>query len=161
MELTRLSAVAEAAAAAFVGKGAMDRLRRMADNRSVTGAYSALREAGFVWIRSALATPAVAFAKSRELIQACAASNGQDALSVVGDFILPPPDGEETRDFQTLHFDFGIPLVPLRDQDVARYTALFIPLSAVGVTAVTRLVPLDALLGQRRWPPIGRRFSRT
>ena len=41
---------------------------------------------------------------------------------------------------------------PLCDQDVARYTALFIPRSAVGVMAMTRLVPLRALLGQRPWP---------
>ncbi len=71
---------------------------------------------------------------------------------MIGDFILPPPDGQITRDFQTLHFDFGVPLLPMRDQDVARYTALFIPPSAVRVTALTRLVPLDALLAQRRWP---------
>ena len=128
----------------------MDRLCRIADNRLVIGACSALRESGFVWIRSTFATSVAAFATARELIEA--ASNGHGALSVVGDFILPPLDGEETRDFQTLHFDFGIPIVPLRDQDVARYTALFIPRSAVGVTAVTRLVPLDALVGQRRWP---------
>jgi hypothetical protein len=44
----------------------------------------------------------------------------------------------------------------VRDQDVARYTALFIPRSAVGVSALTRLVPLDALLGQRPWPGRGR-----
>jgi hypothetical protein len=118
----------------------------------VTGECSALRESGFVWIRSALATPAAAFAKSQELIEECAASKGHDALSVIGDFILPPADGEATRDFQTLHFDFGVPLRPVRDLDVARYTALFIPRSVVRVTAVTRLVPLDALLGQRRWP---------
>ncbi len=118
----------------------------------VTRAYSALRESGFVWIRSAADTPAAAFAKSRELIEECAASNDHDALSVIGDFILPPPDGEISRDFQTLHFDFGVPLRPLCEQDVARYTALFIPRSVARVTAVTRLVPLDALLGQRRWP---------
>jgi Taurine catabolism dioxygenase TauD, TfdA family len=124
----------------------------MGDNRGVAGACSALRESGFVWIRSALDTSAGAFAKSQKLIEECTASNGHDALSVIGDFILPPPDGEATRDFQTLHFDFGIPLRPLRKQDVARYTALFIPHSAVRVTAMTRLVPLDALLAQRRWP---------
>ncbi|MDQ6805868.1 MAG: TauD/TfdA family dioxygenase [Actinomycetota bacterium] len=118
----------------------------------MTGACSALRESGFVWIRSALVAPAAAFAKSWELIEECTASSGHDAPSVIGDFILPPRGGEATRDFQTLHFDFGVPLRPVRDQDVARYTALFIPRSAVGVTAVTRLVPLDALLGQRGWP---------
>ncbi len=121
----------------------------------MTGTCSALRESGFVWIRSALASPAAAFTASQKLIDACVASTGDDALSVIGDFILPPPDGEETRDFQTLHFDFGVPLRPLRDQDVARYTALFIPRSAVRVSAVTRLVPLNALLGQRRWPDRG------
>jgi hypothetical protein len=117
----------------------------------VAGACSALRESGFVWIRSAFATPAAAFAKSQELIEQCANSNGHKALSVIGDFVLPPRDGK-TRDFQTFHFDFGVPVRPLRDQDVARYTALFIPRSSAGVTAVTRLVALDELLGQRRWP---------
>lgn len=105
-----------------------------------------------MWIPSAFATPAAAFARSRELIEERTTSNGDGALSVIGDFILPPPDGEASRDFQTLHLDLSIPLHPQRDQDVARYTALSIPRSAVGVTAVTRLVPLEALLGQRWWP---------
>jgi hypothetical protein len=118
----------------------------------VTGARSALPESGFIWIRSAFASPAAAFARSQQLIEGCTALNGDDAPGVIGDFIVPPRDGKVTRDFQTLHFDFGVPVRPLRSQDVARYTALFIPRSAVGVTAVTRLVPLDALLGQRRWP---------
>jgi len=124
----------------------------MGDNRSVTAAFSALRQNGFVWIQAAFAAPAAAFARSQALIEECTASNGQDALSVIGEFVLPPPEGEATRDFQTLHFDFGLPLQPQCDQDVARYTALFIPRSAVGVTAVTRLVALEALLGQRGWP---------
>lgn len=118
----------------------------------MAGACFALRESGFVWIRSAMETPATAFARSQELIEECAASNGHGALSIIGDFILPPPAGEATRDFQTLHFDFGVPLRPVREEDVALYTALFIPPSAVMVTAATRLVPLTALLGQRRWP---------
>lgn len=124
----------------------------MGNNRGVVDGCSALRESGFVWIQSAFDTPADAFAKSQELIEECTACNGDEVLSVIGDFILPPPDGKTSRDFQTLHFDFGLPLRPVREQDVARYTALFTPRSAVGVTAVTRLVPLDALLGQRRWP---------
>ena len=118
----------------------------------MTGACSALREAGFVWFPSAFATPAAAFARAQEVIEECAEANEHGELSVIADFILPPPDGETTRDFQTLHFDFGLPLRPLRDQDVARYTALFIPRSALSVTAATRLVPLTGLLGQRRWP---------
>jgi len=118
----------------------------------VTGAGDAFDECGFVWIRSALPTPGAAFAKAQELIEECAAANGHDALSVIGEFILPPPDGEPTRDFQTLHFDFGVPFRPVRAQDVARYTALYVACSAGRVTALTRLVALDALLGQRPWP---------
>lgn len=116
------------------------------------GARSVLRTSGYVWIQSAFATPAEAFTKAQEFIEESTASSGEHALRVIGDFILPPPDGETTRDFQTLHFDFGVPLHPQRNMDVARYTALCIPRSAVGVTAVTRLLPLEALLGQRRWP---------
>jgi hypothetical protein len=103
-------------------------------------------------MRSAFATDSEAFAVAQELIEECAGSNGHEALSVIGEFILAPGDGDATRDFQTLHFDFGVPVRPVRDHDVARYTALFIPGSSVGVTAATRLVPLDALLGQRPWP---------
>jgi hypothetical protein len=117
-----------------------------------TEACSVLAEIGFVWVRSGFASDAAAFIRSHELVDECGALNGHGPLSVIGDFILPPPNGEVTRDFQTLHFDFGLPLRPQHDQAVARYTALFIPRTAVGVSAVTRLVPLDALLGQRRWP---------
>jgi hypothetical protein len=124
----------------------------MGDNRGVTGSCSALRDSGFVWLRSGFATPDEAFATSQKLIEERTASDGHDAPSVLGDFILAPPDGEPTRDFQTLHFDFGLPVRPLHDRDVARYTALFIPRFAANVTAVTRLVELNALLGQRRWP---------
>lgn len=113
--------------------------------------FSALEQTGFVWIQSAFASPAAAFASSQELIEEYIGSNGE-ALGAIGEFIVPPPDGEATRDFQTLHFDFGLPLRPLREQDVARFTALSIPRSAVGVTAVTRLVALRTLLSQRRWP---------
>jgi hypothetical protein len=122
------------------------------DNRGVTGASATLEKDGFVWIRSAFAAPDAAFVKAQELIDGCTAANGEEPLSVIGDFVLPPVEGEATRDFQTLHFDFGLPLRPQRARDVARYTALSIPRSAVGVTAVTRLVPLAVLLRQRRWP---------
>jgi hypothetical protein len=75
-----------------------------------------------------------------------------EPLTVIGNFNLPPPNGPASRDFQTLHFDFGLPLDPRTPQDVARYTALYIAQSDVGVTAVTRLVPLVPLLAQRDWP---------
>ena len=67
--------------------------------------------------------------------------------------MVPPLGGVATRDFQTLHFDFGLPLDPKVDQEIARYTALYVPADVVDVQAVTRLVPLVALLGQRSWPP--------
>ena len=105
-----------------------------------------------VWIRSAFDTPAAAFERAQELVEEWSPSNHPDALSVIGEFVVPPPDGEATRDFQTLHFDFGLPVHPQRNQDVARYTALLIPRSVCGVTAVTRLVSLRGLLGQRGWP---------
>jgi hypothetical protein len=116
----------------------------------VTAEVRALRNDGFVWLRAAFPTAHAAFVRSQELIEACSA--GQDELVVVGDFVLAPPGGKAAREFQTLHFDFGVPVHPQRDQDVARYTALFIPRAAVGVTAVTRLVALPALLAQRDWP---------
>ena len=73
-------------------------------------------------------------------------------LEVVGDYVVPPAEGSPTRSFQTLHVDFGLPLAPVRAVDVATYTALHVPLDAATEGAVTRLVPLDGLLAQRRWP---------
>ena len=87
------------------------------------------------------------------LLETCRLEQVLPSLSVIGDFVLPPLDGAETRDFQTLHFDFGLPLDPKVEGDVARYTALYIPADVTGVRAVTRLVPLAALLAQRSWPP--------
>jgi hypothetical protein len=107
---------------------------------------AALAEQGWTWIRGGFADPESAFSVARTLLDA------GGALEVIGDFVLPPADGEESRDFQTLHFDFGIPLVPKVPQDVARYTALHIPEGFGRTVAVTRLVPLGALLGQRVWP---------
>jgi hypothetical protein len=112
-----------------------------------------LNDRGFVWIRSAFPSSEEAFDAARTLIEPCCAANGLAELAVIGDFVLPPIDGQPTREFQTLHFDFGLPLDPKLDQDVARYTALYIPRSVRSVSAVTRLVPLAGLLSQRTWPP--------
>jgi hypothetical protein len=88
------------------------------------------------------------------LVEACWLQYGGPLpLSIIGDFVIPPLEGPETRDFQTLHFDFGLPLDPKVEQDVARYTALYIPTDVADVQAITRLVPLAALLEQRSWPP--------
>jgi hypothetical protein len=113
-----------------------------------------LSDRGFVWIRSFFPTSGQAFDAAHALIEACCAANGVSELAVIGDFVLPPVDGQQTREFQTLHFDFGLPLGPRRDQDVARYTALYIPSGVGSVSAVTRLVLLAQLLSQRTWPPL-------
>jgi len=110
-----------------------------------------LTENGFVWLRERLREPAGACRLARRLVDACCDVEGA-ALEVVGSFVLPPPDGRESRDFQTLHFDFGLPLDPASELDVGRFTALHIPFGFEGVSAVTRLVPLAPLLGQRVWP---------
>jgi hypothetical protein len=111
-----------------------------------------LRENGFVLLDEQFLRADEAFTYARSLIEP---RDGEDIapLSIIGDFVLPPVDGSATRDFQTLHFDFGLPLDPKANQDIARYTALYIPVDATKVSAVTRLVPLRPLLEQRAWPP--------
>ena len=116
------------------------------DNRAT------LRSSGFVRIDEGSTTAAEAFELARSVVQAGYSEDGLGPLSIIGDFVLPPVEGPKTRDFQTLHFDFGLPLDPKIDQDVARYTALYIPAGAPDVSAITRLVPLGALLQQRTWP---------
>jgi hypothetical protein len=73
-------------------------------------------------------------------------------LEVIGNFVVPPFDGPPSRDFQTLHFDFGVPLVPVQPSDVALFTALHIPSDASSVGALTRLLPLRTLLRGIAWP---------
>jgi hypothetical protein len=111
-----------------------------------------LRGRGFAWIDD-LASAADAFDCADALVDERCAAEGLAAPAVIGDFVLPPRGGARTRDFQTLHFDFGLPVDPRVAWDVARYTALYIDAGAEQVSAVTRLVPLAALLGQRTWPP--------
>ena len=109
-----------------------------------------LRDSGFVRIDGPFPTANEAFARASSTIDS---RHGRevDRLSIIGDYVLPPADGPATRDFQTLHFDFGLPLDPRVDQDVARYTALYVPDDKLSVSAQTRLVPLRALLAQRAW----------
>jgi|GEM_PF-6857704 len=71
-------------------------------------------------------------------------------LDVVGYFNVPPPDGLR-RDFQALHLDFGVPIVPDGPTDVARFTALYVDQGRAPTTALTRVVPLRRLLSQRAW----------
>jgi len=107
---------------------------------------------GFAPIDGPFRTSDVAFDVAGGLVEMCRLEHGLPPLSIVGDFVLPPLDGAASRDFQTLHFDFGLPLDPKVAQDVARYTALYVPADVADVQATTRLVPLAALLGQRSWP---------
>lgn len=111
-----------------------------------------LERRGFAWVRGDLLDAEEAFELAHGLVDARCAADGGAAIRLVGDFVLPPPDGQNSRDFQTLHFDFGVPLDPKVEQDVGRYTALYIPKGFGQVSAVTRLVPLAPLLGQRAWP---------
>lgn len=97
----------------------------------------------------------------------CASSFvGADAIEspieVIGNFVIPPLDSAPSRNFQTLHFDFGVPLAPVVAADVARFTALYVPVAALSARAITRFVPLCPLLGARPWPDhdeLVRRFA--
>ena len=91
-------------------------------------------------------TCGTAFAAAQDLV---GSRLSEEPLTVIGEFVIPAPDGAESRDFQTLHFDFGLPLDPKIAQDVARYTALYVGRDGAHVSAITRLVPLVALLRQR------------
>jgi hypothetical protein len=118
----------------------------------VDDGYGALAERGFALIGGGLETSEEAFDAARALIDTHWAAHGVAPLSVIGDFVIPPVEGPQTRNFQTLHFDFGLPLDPKVEHDLARYTALYVARGAVDASAITRLVPLVALLSQRTWP---------
>lgn len=79
---------------------------------------------------------------------------------VIGDFVVPPADGPPSRDFQTLHFDFGLPLVPVVSGAVARFTVLYMPVDRQPGDAGTRLVRLRRLLARRSWPQVDELVNR-
>jgi hypothetical protein len=110
----------------------------------------ALIATGHVWLSGPFAQPQDAWREMDALLDAL--EGGGRALQVIGDFVLPPIAGPPSRDFQTLHFDFGLPLVPALPADVARFTALHIPGDVPAGGATTRLVPLEPLLAARVWP---------
>jgi hypothetical protein len=118
----------------------------------VDGVLQQLAQLGFAWVRDDLGDSGRAFGVARALVEARGAVDRLPALSLLGDFVLPPPGGQPSRDFQTLHFDFGVPLDPRVEQAVGRYTALHVSKEVGRVSAATRLVPLAALLRQRAWP---------
>jgi hypothetical protein len=103
---------------------------------------------GFVHLRERHASKADAWATARAVF--AAAAQEDPPLQVVGEFTLPPA-GAVRRDFQTLHIDFGLPIDGREPVDVARFTALYIDPGHAPTTALTRIVPLRSLLGQRTW----------
>jgi hypothetical protein len=115
---------------------------------------------GFARISGPLRTAHETNEVARSLVDASWLEHDPLPLSVIGDFVVPPLGGGATRDFQTLHFDFGLPLDPKVEQEIARYSALYIPVDTADVRAVTRLVPLTALLSQRSWPAPGEIIER-
>src|SRR5436305_431384 len=103
-------------------------------------AQCALVSTGVAWLSGPFSRPEEAWSEARALLDALGGE--LPGLEVIGDFVLPPADESASRDFQTLHFDFGLPLVPAEPGDVARFTALHIPTDARASGAATRLVPL-------------------
>lgn len=140
-----------------VARSAMGLVRQ---NVTVRDAVAELNTYGFTQIASRLRTIDEADDIARALVEACRIERGLPPLSIISDFVVPPLEAGESREFQTLHFDFGLPLDPKIEQDIARLTALYVPVEAAPVQAVTRLVPLVALLGQRPWPPPGELVER-
>jgi hypothetical protein len=114
-----------------------------------------LLDRGFVCSRGGHAEKPDAWRYAREVFAAAAEGDhiGSDMprLEVVGEFTVPPA-GALRRDFQTLHVDFGLPIDAYEALDIARFTALYVDSRHPLTTAVTRVVPLRALLGQRGWP---------
>jgi hypothetical protein len=122
---------------------------------SALAAAVVLAEQGVVRVRGSCPESAAAWtaafriaACAREIDPLCA---GLPGLEVVGDFTLPPP-GVVQRDFQALHIDYGVPKLAGPPVAVSRFTALYLDPYRPGSGAATRMVPLRALLSQRRWP---------
>jgi hypothetical protein len=134
-------------------------VKRMLDEL-VNDARAELAGQGFTQVIGHFATPEDAWQGTSAFI---GTDDAVDApVEVIGNFAIPPSDGTPSRDFQTLHFDFGVPLAPVATADVARWTALHVPASASSTHALTRLVPLRSLLGGHPWPDhdeLVRRFA--
>lgn len=109
---------------------------------------------GYSRIARSLRSSEEAFKLAEEVIEICGFKGGLPPLAVIGDFVVPPLESRESRSFQTLHLDFGLPLDPKIAREVAFYTALYVPIDTISTSAETRLVPLVELLSQRTWPPL-------
>ncbi len=125
-----------------------------------TSRAEALMTSGFVTVDGPFLTIHAPFASATALLDEIPLDPELPSLEVVGEFVIPPISGPPSRDFQMLHFDFGLPLDPRAAGDVARFTALHIPVGAAPSRAITRLVPLRPLLEQSSWPDEGDLLSR-
>jgi hypothetical protein len=113
--------------------------------------WRTVAEHGYAHIARPFVTPEDAWQRADALISEIGSPDGLDApIQVIGQFVVPPPGSAPSRDFQTLHFDFGIPLLPSAQADVARWTALHVPADCHGITARTRLAPIPAAQSERR-----------
>jgi hypothetical protein len=72
-----------------------------------------LSDRGFWLADGNFSTRGEAFEAASAVVRRRCRADGVDVLPVIGDFVIPPADGPASRDFQTLHFDFGLPLVPI------------------------------------------------
>jgi hypothetical protein len=119
-------------------------------NDPLTNVLGALDRVGFAVVRGPLADVERAWAIADEIV--ARAAEPEIPIEVIGEFVVPPPDGAPSRDFQTLHIDFGLPLIPGAPVDIARFTTLYIRADAAPVNATTRLVSLRSLLSAAQWP---------
>lgn len=112
-----------------------------------------LLKVGFVLLRAPQENEELAWSCARAVFHEAAREDAICAdmppVGVVGRFAVPPP-GAPCRDFQTLHIDFGLPVMPDGRNDVARFTALYVDRDRAP-SALTRVVSLGRLLSQRAW----------
>jgi hypothetical protein len=90
-----------------------------------TGDLGALGASGFSQEPGPFDRPEDAWRQAADIIGA--AHFDPAPVDVIGNFVIPPLNGPPSRDFQTLHFDFGLPLAPVVPADIARVTALHVP----------------------------------
>lgn len=113
-----------------------------------------LLSSGYVHLRQTDENPERAWSRAQAVFKETPERDelgaGMPPLEVVGRFNIPPV-GAIRRDFQALHLDFGLPVDPVGDVDVARFTALHIAAGNGPTSARTRVVPLRPLLSRRAW----------
>jgi hypothetical protein len=131
-------------------------LEALASEGPVRDDYArSLAEEGFALIDWRCASASLARAAALQVCRHAARLNPWAALipslQVVGEFRIPVASAQ-ARDFQALHFDFGLPLQPRLPRDIAHYTMLYVSPETGHTEAFTRLVNLAELLAQRPWP---------